>query len=60
LGVETQPRPVPDEDQCSACGRELAVRDDWSRPPLYDECDQQFERELVAYLDFVKVCRAAD
>jgi len=43
------------EGCCPSCGSELADGD--ASRPVCGPCDERFDRELAAYLDFVAACR---
>jgi hypothetical protein len=43
------------EGCCPSCGSELVDVD--ASLPLCGSCDERFDRQLAAYLDFVAACR---
>jgi protein-arginine kinase activator protein McsA len=52
---EEHDREELNEGCCPSCGNEFADLD--ASRPVCGRCDERFDRELAAYLDFVAACR---
>jgi hypothetical protein len=56
--VERVERREPVEGECPSCGVRLSEVEAAREVALCGSCDERLDREVAAYLAFVKVCRS--